>query len=180
MIQRNRIQLLVTGAWLICGAPALLLARTPPNCSAGPVFASAVAADLAKNLFSVLPGQFSDEDLTGRRPDDVDPMAWHVSDPHDAIPFLHRVIDSATRNTDREFARTLLDRFKAIERPTKVRLSLQDAIHRALAYSHAIRVESYRPAISTTTLVEAEAAFDAVYFMNLSNNELDIPTAPHS
>jgi len=52
------------------------------------------------------------------------------------------------------------------DRPQKVRLSLAECIQRALQHSYEIRYEAYNPAISRTHLVEAEAAFDAEFFLD--------------
>lgn len=46
----------------------------------------------------------------------------------------------------------------------QVRLSLSDAIQRALAHNLDLRISSYDPAIRLNDLVRAEAAFDAVLF----------------
>ncbi len=56
-------------------------------------------------------------------------------------------------------------------------LGLAECIQRALENSFAIRIESYNPAISQTNLVEAEAAFDAAFFLDSSYDKRDTPTA---
>ena len=112
-----------------------------------------------------------------KRPDNMDPIAWHTADPARTIVLLEQELPRITAEPDRKFAQGLLGRLRFIERPQKVRLTLQDGLHRALTYSHAVRVQSYNPGISTTNIVEAEAAFDAVYFMNLSKNVQDVPVA---
>ncbi len=61
--------------------------------------------------------------------------------------------------------------------PRQVELSLTECIHRALANNYTIRRESYTPAISRTRLVEAEAAFDAAFFLDFSHSNLDRATA---
>lgn len=61
-------------------------------------------------------------------------------------------------------------------RPKQVRLSLAECVERALQSSYAIRVESFNPAISQTFLVEAEAAFDAVFFLDAPFSWRDLPT----
>lgn len=76
------------------------------------------------------------------------------------------------RNYERviEYAKGLLTR---LERPNKVRLSLAEAIQRALANNYSIRIEAYGPAISEAQLVAAEAAFDAVFFLDAGYQKTD-------
>ncbi|MCK6455907.1 MAG: TolC family protein [Phycisphaerae bacterium] len=64
---------------------------------------------------------------------------------------------------------------REIERPKQYRLTLNEAIRRALANNYQIRVEGYGPAISTAQIVQAEAAFDAAFFTNLNRTNLDQP-----
>ena len=112
-----------------------------------------------------------------KRPPDTDPLVWHVSDPGLVIPAIERLLPETTRAADQKFAETLLERLRSIGRPDQIQLTLEDALRRALVNSHTVRVASYNPAISRTGLVQAEAVFDSVYFMNLSNNKIDRPTA---
>lgn len=56
-----------------------------------------------------------------------------------------------------------------------VRMSLQEAVHRAVANNHEVRVAGYQPAIDTTRITEAEAQFDPRFFTNFEfdhKNEL--------
>ncbi|MEW6252486.1 MAG: TolC family protein [Planctomycetota bacterium] len=65
--------------------------------------------------------------------------------------------------------------------PTQVPLSLSETIQRAIEHNYTIRIEAHNPAISQTQIVEAEAAFDAVFFLNTSLAELDqdiLPSVP--
>lgn len=64
-----------------------------------------------------------------------------------------------------------------LERPKQARLSLGECIQRALASNYTIRRESYGPALSRTRLVEAEAAFDAIFFLDGSYSNLDKQSA---
>jgi outer membrane protein TolC len=111
-----------------------------------------------------------------KRPDTVDPLVWHVSDPQFVIAAVQPMLTETTDAADRKFAESLLERLRSIQRPRTVELSLEDALHRALANSYTVRVASYNPAISRSGLVQAEAVFDAIYFMSLSNNNVDRPT----
>ncbi len=65
---------------------------------------------------------------------------------------------------------------KDIWRPKRVKLSLQDCVSRALANNFRIKTEGYGPAISATDILQAEAAFDAVYFTDFSYEKLNPPT----
>lgn len=63
-------------------------------------------------------------------------------------------------------------------RTRRVNLSLEECVQRALANNYQIRVESYNPAISRTALVQAESAFDAVFFLDATydNQDRAVPT----
>lgn len=64
-----------------------------------------------------------------------------------------------------------------IARPNRVRLTLADAIRRALSNNYQIRVEGYGPAISQAQVVQADAAFDGAFFVNFSRDDRDQPVA---
>lgn len=64
----------------------------------------------------------------------------------------------------------------ASRRP-QVHLSLAECAQRALANNYTIRIEAHNPAISETQIVEAEAAFDAEFFLDTSWANLDQATA---
>jgi len=66
-----------------------------------------------------------------------------------------------------------LEELKAVEKPRQVRLSLAECVQRALQHNYAIRYEGYNPAISQTQLVEAEAAFDAEFFLDWTYDQRD-------
>ncbi|NOT00730.1 MAG: TolC family protein [Phycisphaerales bacterium] len=116
-------------------------------------------------------------DRLDRRPDDVDPVLWHTADPVTAIPRIEKELDSLTNQADRRFAENLVERLRSIKLTEQVNLSLQDALHRALLNNHAVRIQSYAPAIGIAGIVEAEAVFDAVFFMNGTRTIRDVPTA---
>lgn len=99
----------------------------------------------------------------------------HVPDPEEARIQTQALLAKTDKAADAEMLKRLIDRLAVVERPQRIRLTLDDAIRRALAHSHTIRVSSYNPAIEATRVVEAEAAFDATVFMNLSNNKQDRP-----
>ena len=60
--------------------------------------------------------------------------------------------------------------------PTQMQLSLEDCVRRALEHNYTIRIDSYRPAISRAQLVQAEAAFDAAFFLDFTYNNTDQPS----
>lgn len=90
---------------------------------------------------------------------------------------LHREANSVffgqTDSTPRQPG--ALKYIKEIERAKKYRLSLDEAIRLALANNYQIHFEGYGPAISTAQIVQAEAAFDAAFFMNLNRTSVDQP-----
>ncbi len=65
---------------------------------------------------------------------------------------------------------------KDIMRARQVQLSLQDAVSRALANNFKIKTEGYGPAISAMDILQAEANFDAVYFLDANLQKVDQPT----
>ncbi len=64
-----------------------------------------------------------------------------------------------------------------LHRPRQIELSLAECIRRAIENNYTIRREAYGPAISRANLVEAEAAFDAVFFLDFSYTNTDQPTS---
>ncbi len=62
-----------------------------------------------------------------------------------------------------------------IARPSIWRLTLHDAVRRAIANNYQIHFEGYSPAINTAQVVQAEAAFDLAYFANANWTYLDRP-----
>lgn len=63
-----------------------------------------------------------------------------------------------------------------VEREQKVELTLLECIRRSLEHNFSVQVDSYNPAIAQTQIVQAEAAFDAVFFLDASIAEDDNPT----
>lgn len=55
----------------------------------------------------------------------------------------------------------------------QVKLSLAECIQRTLANNYSIRIEAFTPAISQTQLVQAEAAFDSVFFLDGTSSRTD-------
>ncbi|MFN0135498.1 MAG: TolC family protein [Phycisphaerae bacterium] len=64
---------------------------------------------------------------------------------------------------------------EGIRHQKQIDLTLAEAIQRTLANNYSIRAQAYEPAISQTQLIEAEALFDAVFFLDLTRSEFDRP-----
>lgn len=80
------------------------------------------------------------------------------------------------RNYERVVAQAK-EYLQMVDRPEQVNLGLAECIQRALNNNYAIRIEAHNPAISETQIVEAEAAFDAQFFLDVSHAALDQATA---
>ena len=63
-----------------------------------------------------------------------------------------------------------------VARPERVQLGLSECVQRAIENNYTIRSEAHNPAISQTQVVEAEAAFDAAFYLDTSWANLDQPT----
>ncbi|MBN2447017.1 MAG: TolC family protein [Phycisphaerae bacterium] len=88
-------------------------------------------------------------------------MLADVTDESRVLASYEQVVERALRNLE------------LIKRPTQVRLSLAECIQRALSHNYSIRIKSYDPAIATADLVEAEAVFDAEFFLDTSYAQND-------
>ncbi len=64
-----------------------------------------------------------------------------------------------------------------LRRPRQRHMTLSEAVQRALDNNYSIRIDSISPAISRAQLVEAEAVFDAVFFLDSSYRKIDQPSA---
>jgi len=107
-------------------------------------------------------------------------LAWHLPDPvQDYAAAMQRVEEHRAKGeqSDAQFILRMLEIAEPIRRESRIKLSLEEALHRALASSYAIEVQRYNPAVETTRVVEAESAFDAVFFMNVRKNNIDRPSA---
>lgn len=109
-----------------------------------------------------------------------DRLRWHVPDPDAERQEILDLLAKAQRDGDKPKAgeiTRILDRVDTIRRPDQqIHLTLQDALRRALETNYAIQVVRYNPAIETTRVVEAEAAFDALFFTNITKNHVDRPS----
>lgn len=109
-----------------------------------------------------------------------DLLVSHLADPEEArLQVLEELEKSRSLgNTGRtELHARVLKQIESIRRPRQVRLSLEDVLRRTLANNYTIQTISYNPAIEATRVIEAEAAFDAVFFANIRNQKIDQPTA---
>lgn len=107
-----------------------------------------------------------------------DEIASQVPDPQAALERLEK--DMARPDLEpreRQVLQQLRERLNSLARPRVVRLSLADAIRRTLENNYAIQFQGYGPAIDAARIVEAEAAFDAVFFANFQNDKQDRPSA---
>ena len=75
-----------------------------------------------------------------------------------------RVVDAYSKVVEKS-----LSYLAKMDRPHDLRMSLEDAIRRALVHNYSIRSGAYKPAIEGTRLVEAEAAFDAEFFLDFTH-----------
>jgi len=109
-----------------------------------------------------------------------DRLRWHVPDPEADRQWALEVVVKAEQEGNKSLAdqgKRVLERMDTIRRPDQqVHPTLQDAIRRALETNYAIQIVRYNPAIETTRIVEAEAAFDALFFTNIAKNNIDRPS----
>lgn len=123
-----------------------------------------------------LVGQIPASDAT------LDSTVWlHLPDPSAAREVLAKRLEvtrygeeSIRREYEWIYAETVR-RIAEIEREKKFRLTLPDALRRALANNYEIKIDGYAPAISTAQIVQAEAAFDLAFFANVNRNNTDRP-----
>lgn len=114
------------------------------------------------------------------QPSDYTPqdLRDELPDPVEAIAALDvRLADPAIRPVERDTYERLRRRVSHVSREQTIRLSLADAIHRALLNNYQIQYSAYNPAIEATRIVEAESQFDSVFFTNFNWNDQDRPSA---
>jgi len=107
-------------------------------------------------------------------------LLWHIPDPESERDRGLKELAEAEEAGDTarvQLLKRIFQRVESIRRPEQLRLTLEDALQRALANSFAIDIQRYNPAIETTRVVEAEAAFDAVFFSDITRNKVDQPTS---
>jgi len=148
-------------------------------------------AALALSLLAGVPGRAQEAPATNETPNAVTPvlsegsaipidrLRWHMPDPATDREVSRKLIaELRERGEDSraKFIERTLEIAEPIRRENQLRLTLEEALHRALANNYAIEVQRYNPAIETTRVVEAEAAFDATFFVNATKNNADRPT----
>ncbi|MBN1510457.1 MAG: TolC family protein [Phycisphaerae bacterium] len=116
-------------------------------------------------------------------------IVWHLPDPEEFADVTEAMIaqyeadvrDGRRQESDvreaRDYQVRLLELLRAVDRPRQIQVSRRDILHRTLANSYAIRVQSYTPAIDQTRIVEAEAAFDATFFATFNKTRQNVPVS---
>lgn len=103
----------------------------------------------------------------------------HIPDPKNYRKNAQKNILKAHNEGDplrTHYLNRTIELINSTRRPNQLELSLEDALHRTLENSYAIQFQRYNPAIDTTRVVEAEAVFDAVFFTNMTKNNVDRPS----
>ncbi len=109
-------------------------------------------------------------------------LRQQVPDPIEERRYVLERLEELIREEDlkqkaeKEYLENALSYLNTIDREYKIELSLADTIQRALDSSYNIRVQSYNPAIAATNIVEAEAAFDMIFFSNATFIKRNTPT----
>lgn len=125
----------------------------------------------------------------------TDPLSMPAADPAEILSQIPDPVEAETvlnarleriRATAREdrvvtqyatVVEKALEYLRETRRDRRIELSLHDCIRMALEHNYSIRIDSYTPAIGRAELVEAEAAFDSVFFLDYTYNNVDQPTA---
>lgn len=106
-------------------------------------------------------------------------LQWHIPDPASDRTTVQQRLERARQENDKPtiaYIERTLQRIDTIRREKQLQLSLKDCLRRTLANNYTIEVQAFNPAVETTRIVEAESAFDAVFFSNLTKNKIDRPT----
>ncbi len=110
-----------------------------------------------------------------------DPVRVQEAVEHDLDHNLKNAKDDQDRQSMRDDytrrTKSIDERIAQVERPEVARLTLADALRRALQNNYALQFHAYNPAIERTRIVEAEAAFDAVFFTRFNYNKQDRPSS---
>ena len=165
---------MLVGLWLYC--PALLAqpAEAPAAAPASEPAPPLVPASQPQQEKAVLK-------IQANLPETI---RLYLPDPSEAADvFQSRAAGYADRELRNEFqqnADLALKYVREFTSPSQIRLSLQEAIRRALLHSYAIRVQAYNPAIEASRVVQAEARFDATVFFNYQDQMTDHPIAPQT
>ncbi|HRX85224.1 MAG TPA: TolC family protein [Phycisphaerae bacterium] len=148
---------------------------TPDEPNDAPVIMDADGVEIRAGDMSE---RFGDEDAGTNGAYDasfIERLQKQLPDPEDALAKARVDLDKSGSKSEREVLERMIERISQVQEGRQVRLTLEDVLRRALAHSLAVRVSSYDPAIETTRVVEAEAAFDAAFFTNITNNKQNRP-----
>lgn len=163
--------------------PATVTINGPSNRPGG---ASAKATGAMPDLTSLdrgMPAEIGNAERLGDA--SIETVLWlHLPDPLTAPQVLDKRLSMSEFGQD--LVRSEMERIHATTktlireisdgRPTKIRLSLDECLRRAVENNYQIRNDAYAPAISTAQVVQAEAAFDPVFFGAANRNNTDRPT----
>lgn len=184
-INRRMITCTTTLAWLWFWSLASAAQYEPQAAEPDATTTFGIEADADSLALNLPPFDFGfgDEQSAGAGKDDAIPpdrLNWHIPDPEAdrqaALDALAKAQRDGDKTTAGQIAR-VVERVDTIRRPDQqFRLTLQDTLRRTLESNYAIQIVRYNPAIDTTRVVEAEAAFDAIFFTNISKNNIDRPS----
>jgi outer membrane protein TolC len=166
--------------WLFAALVSLGIGQTESPTAARQAAQDGIAAPAAAGQ----PEPTGDADLTAAASATalaipVGRMRWHLPDPDAerdaALEKRREAAEANDRTTVRRIDRTieLVDQTK---RPERLLLSLEDVLRRTLENNYAIEVARFNPAVEATRVVEAEAAFDAVFFTDVQKQNIDRPS----
>ncbi len=127
----------------------------------------------------VLPARVVAESGAAGDPIPTDRIEAHLPDPATFASGVQGELQQAQQGGDKAkttYLTRVLARIDQIHREQQISLTLEDVLIRTLENNYAIQVASYNPAVETTRVVEAQAAFDAVFFTNITKNNIDRPS----
>lgn len=154
-------------------SPQATVDKTPQTDSAGRIRSEATPTDPGRSALLAMP------DTPPIDPSDV---LHQMPDPIEAMTVFQKRLN-ALRSVPRQEARVIQsyenvvryanEYLQQLARPEQVKITLAECLRRALANSFRVRVASYGPAISKAQIVEAEAAFDAEFFLDFNYDNAD-------
>ena len=127
----------------------------------------------------VLPARVAAESGAAGDPIPADRIEAHLPDPATFASGAQGELQQAQQGGDKaktKYLTRVLARIDQIHREQQISLTLEDVLIRTLGNNYAIQVAGYNPAVETTRVVEAQAAFDAVFFANVTKNNIDRPS----
>lgn len=119
------------------------------------------------------------EGTNGQSSIPIERLQWHVPDPAPERLRLRTLLEDASARNDaaaKTYVMRQLERIETVQRSEQWALTLEEALHLALKYNYVVETARYNPAVETTRVVEAEAAFDALFFSSLVKNKVNRPT----